>query len=94
MLTGLKGVKYGLQPGAKQKAKPVLQKQANVFGDDDDEEGNVGQDIARHAAKKQSDKKVNPFTTALLILRSNTMQPARGSAGMHRSLGQVSLLRR
>ncbi|BDA49960.1 Nuclear speckle splicing regulatory protein 1 [Coccomyxa sp. Obi] len=66
MLTGLKGVKYGLQPGAKQKAKPVLQKQANVFGDDDDEEGNVGQDIARHAAKKQADKKVTQMHAAAL----------------------------
>ena len=58
MLTGLKGVKYGLQPGAKPKTKPALQKPINVFGDDDDD-GDVGKDIARHAAKKQNDKKVS-----------------------------------
>jgi hypothetical protein len=61
MLTGLKGVKYGLQPGAKSKAKPALQKPLNVFGVDDDsgdEAPTVGRDIARQAAKKQADKKV------------------------------------
>ena len=82
MLTGLKGVKYGLQPGAKQKAKPVLQKQSNVFGDDDDEEGNIGQDIARHAAKKQSDKKVISCAYA---------GPSQTSTGMHRSCRQCDM---
>ena len=58
MLTGLKGVKYGLQPGAKPKTKPALRKPINVFGDDDDD-GTIGQDIARHAEKKLNDKKVS-----------------------------------
>ena len=65
MLTGLKGVKYGLQPGAKQKLKPALQKPLIVFGADDDsgdEAPTVGKDIARQAAKKQADKKVQDPT--------------------------------
>ncbi|KAK9903590.1 hypothetical protein WJX75_009420 [Coccomyxa subellipsoidea] len=68
MLTGLKGVKYGLQPGAKPKSKPVLQKPINVFGDDDDDDddGDIGKDIARQAAKKQNDKKVTQLHAAAL----------------------------
>ncbi|EIE23000.1 hypothetical protein COCSUDRAFT_66132 [Coccomyxa subellipsoidea C-169] len=65
MLTGLKGVKYGLQPGAKPKTKPALRKPINVFGDDDDD-GTIGQDIARHAEKKLNDKKVTQMHAAAL----------------------------
>ena len=64
MLTGLKGVKYGLQPGAKAKAplhKPALK--AFTEDDDDDEApttgSSIGRDIARQAAKKASNKKVS-----------------------------------
>jgi hypothetical protein len=69
MLTGQKGVKYGLQvrapPGAKPKPKALPAKKSSVFGDesDDDEELNVEQQIARQAARKQTDKKVQSVCT-------------------------------
>lgn len=65
MLTGQKGVKYGLEvrvpSGAKPAAKAALAKKPSVFGDnesDDDQEHDVEKQIARQAARKQSDKKV------------------------------------
>ena len=61
MLTGHKGVKYGLQVRQpKQAAPPAAPKRASVFGDDDSDEGeaNVEQQIARQAARKQTDTKV------------------------------------
>ena len=61
MQIGTKGMKYGLQL-PKQKAQPVQQpKKLSVFGGDDgsDEDGQtIGSQIARQAAKKQTDKKV------------------------------------
>ncbi len=64
MITGQKGVKYGLEvrkpPGAK--AAAPAPKKRSVFGDDDSDEeqqGNVEQQIARQAARKQTDKKVD-----------------------------------
>lgn len=81
MITGQKGIKYGLEvrkpPGAKAAAPPP--KKRSVFGDDDSDEeqqGNVEQQIARQAARKQSDKKVGvdgvlssrvPVTNVLLL---------------------------
>ncbi len=60
MLTGLKGVKYGLQPGAKAKQTGLVSKPLAAFVDDDDSEAvpNIGKDIARQAAKKRADAKV------------------------------------
>jgi hypothetical protein len=64
MLTGLKGVKYGLQPGAKAKA-PLHKPALKAFTDDDDDDGapatggSIGRDLARQAAKKATDKKVS-----------------------------------
>ena len=73
MLTGFKNVKYGLQPGAK--AKPALQKPAlKAFADDDEDDAPatagsaIGRDIARQAAKKASDKKVQRLSLALRLL--------------------------
>ncbi len=61
MILGKQGVKYGLevrQPSKKQAAPP--KRGPSVFGDEDsDEEApNVEQQIARQAARKQTDKKV------------------------------------
>lgn len=60
MQNGTKGMKYGLQL-PKQKVQPAQQpKKLNVFGDDDgsDDDGQtIGGQIARQAAKKQTDKK-------------------------------------
>lgn len=63
MLIGQKGVKYGLQvrqaPGSKPEA-PASRKKS-VFGDSDEEDeapDNVERQIARQAARKQTDKKV------------------------------------
>ncbi|KAI7839633.1 hypothetical protein COHA_006632 [Chlorella ohadii] len=71
MITGQKGVKYGLEvrkpPGAKA-AAPAPSKRS-VFGDDDSDEeqqGNVEQQIARQAARKQTDKKVADLHAAAL----------------------------
>lgn len=71
MITGQKGIKYGLEvrkpPGAKATAPPP--KKRSVFGDDDSDEeqqGNVEQQIARQAARKQSDKKVADLHAAAL----------------------------
>lgn len=73
MILGQKGVKYGLQvrqPEQNTKPKKVekLQK-PSAFGDDesDDEEfQNVERQIARHAARKQDDKKVAELHAAAL----------------------------
>lgn len=66
METGNKGVKYGLElrkPPSKILAQP--KKKANVFGDDDSEdELTVEQEIARHAARKQADKKTQDIIAA------------------------------
>ena len=67
ILIGQKGVKYGLTvrgaPGAQK--KPVQPKKP-VFGEDesDEEEANVEQQIARQAARKQTDKKVRRASRA------------------------------
>lgn len=62
MQIGTKGVKYGLNL-PKQKVLPAQQpKKLNVFGgenDSDEDAPNIGNQIARQAAKKQTDKKVN-----------------------------------
>ena len=63
MLIGNKGVKYGLDVrGGKPKPKPTAPVQKrSVFGDEDsdDDGGNtVEQQIARQAARKQTDTKV------------------------------------
>ena len=61
MILGQKGVKYGLQVRKPEKAsKSVSQPKPNIFGDEasDSEEDNVEKKILRHAARKQSDKKV------------------------------------
>lgn len=82
MLTGQKGVKYGLEvrktPGAKAAAPPP--KKRSVFGDDDSDEeqaGNVEQQIARQAARKQSDKKVRQRSSS----HRRSMHRARPPAG-------------
>lgn len=70
MLTGQKGVKYGLQVRKPEKAaKPVPVKPKNVFGDDasDEEEDNVERQIARHAARKQADKQVRGIKHFIIL---------------------------
>lgn len=61
MQVGRPGVKYGLTvPKAKQKQQAPAKKQ-NLFGaedSDDDGQAGVEQQIARQAARKQTDKKV------------------------------------
>jgi hypothetical protein len=61
MQIGTKGVKYGLNL-PKQKVQSAQQpKKLSVFGGDDDSDGEaptIGNQIARQAAKKQTDKKV------------------------------------
>lgn len=60
-IIGQKGVKYGLEVRAPRGSKPAQPaKRRSVFGDDDEEDDavNVEQQIARQAARKQSDKKV------------------------------------
>jgi hypothetical protein len=61
-LIGQKGVKYGLQVRKPEKkdAKKPLPPKPSIFGDDasDEDEDNVERQIARHAARKQNDKKV------------------------------------
>lgn len=63
MQIGTKGMKYGLQL-PKQKVQPAQQpKKLGVFGGDDDSDEDaptIGSQIARQAAKKQTDKKVKP----------------------------------
>jgi len=62
MLIGQKGVKYGLTvPKQKPKQAAAPPKKKSVFGEedsDDDGQANVEQQIARQAARKQTDKKV------------------------------------
>ena len=62
MLIGQKGVKYGLTvPKQKSKQAAAPSKKKSVFGEeysDDDGQANVEQQIARQAARKQTDKKV------------------------------------
>ncbi|KAK9833323.1 hypothetical protein WJX81_006455 [Elliptochloris bilobata] len=60
MLTGFKGVKYGLQPGTKAKQRGLVPKPLAAFAEDDDADAApcVGKDIARQAAKKRADAKV------------------------------------
>lgn len=76
MQIGTKGMKYGLQL-PKQKVQPAQQpKKLNVFGDDDgsDEDGQtIGGQIARQAAKKQTDKKAGSslFHSALTFERQS-----------------------
>jgi len=61
-LIGQKGVKYGLQVRKPEKkdAKKGAPPKPSIFGDDasDEDEDNVERQIARHAARKQNDKKV------------------------------------
>lgn len=60
MLSGFKGVKYGLQPGAKAKQKGLAARPLAAFAEDDDngEAPSVGKEIARQAATKRADAKV------------------------------------
>lgn len=60
MLTGFKGIKYGLQPGVKAKQKGPAGRPLAAFIDDDGDGDapSVGKDIARQAAKKRADAKV------------------------------------
>ena len=60
MLTGLKGVKYGLQQPAKAKGQQPTRRPLAAFADDEPEEDRqgVGRAIARQAAVKTNDKKV------------------------------------
>lgn len=66
MILGKKGVKYGLevrqpkQANVSKKDDPKTSKIKNVFGDSDseDEFEGVGEQIARQAVRKESDKKV------------------------------------
>ena len=59
-IVGEKGVKYGLSlpKRAPKPTAPVAARKPSVFGDDasDEDEVNVEQQIARQAARKQSDK--------------------------------------
>ncbi|KAL4428308.1 hypothetical protein ABPG75_002397 [Micractinium tetrahymenae] len=71
MLIGEKGRKYGLEVRAPPGSKPAAPsaKRRSVFGEDDDEDetvDNVEQQIARQAARKQSDKKVADMHAAAL----------------------------
>ena len=70
MQIGTKGMKYGLQL-PKQKVQPAQQsKKLNVFGVDDgsDDEGQtIGGQIARQAAKKQTDRKARSFSSSLSL---------------------------
>jgi coiled-coil domain-containing protein 55 len=66
METGKEGVKYGLElrkPPSKTLSQP--KKKNNVFGDEDSEdELTVEEEIARHAARKQADKKTQDMIAA------------------------------
>ena len=60
MLSGFKGVKYGLTVPRKE-AKPGVKKPLAVFADgdsDEDEQSKVARDIERQAQRKQSNAKV------------------------------------
>ena len=60
MLSGFKGVKYGLTV-PKKEAKPGVKKPLAVFADgdsDEDEQSKVAKDIERQAQRKQSNAKV------------------------------------
>lgn len=78
MQIGTKGMKYGLQL-PKQKVQPAQQpKKLNVFGDDDgsDDEGQtIGGQIARQAAKKQTDRKASSFSSSLDLLMLPELRP-------------------
>ncbi|KAG7674989.1 hypothetical protein Ndes2526B_g07836 [Nannochloris sp. 'desiccata'] len=69
-LVGQKGVKYGLQVRKPEKkdAKKSAPPKRSIFGDDasDEDEDNVERQIARHAARKQNDKKVAEMHAAAL----------------------------
>lgn len=58
MLTGFKGVKYGLQV-PKKEGMAVPKKSLAAFADDDsdDDAQKIARDIERQAQRKQSDKK-------------------------------------
>ena len=59
---GEKGVKYGLQVRKPEKKdlKNTAPPKPSIFGDDasDEDDDNVERQIARHAARKQNDRKV------------------------------------
>ena len=59
MLTGQKGVKYGLTV-PKKESKPLIKKNVFAFGDDDsdDERKAVANRVNKQAQQKQADKKV------------------------------------
>lgn len=64
MIQGFKGVKYGLQvPAIKKKSAPVAKPgKLAAFGDDDNSDGEheaVPQQLARQAASKKSNNKVD-----------------------------------
>jgi len=62
MILGQKGVKYGLEVRKpKETDKASNKKNRSVFGEEDDSEDeydDVERQIARHAARKKTDKKV------------------------------------
>ena len=83
MILGQKGVKYGLQVRKPEKAAKPAPAKKNVFGEDasDDEEDNVERQIARHAARKQGDKKVRSLISCytiytVCIINGFTLKPA------------------
>ena len=73
MQIGTKGVKYGLNL-PKQKVLPAQQaKKLNVFGgdnDSDEDAPSIGNQIARQAAKKQTDKKVDRWEWSPLCTKA------------------------
>lgn len=84
MIIGNKGVKYGLEVRKPKQSEKSTQKKASVFGDDDseDDHDNVEQQIARHAARKQADKKVRDLISYLQSLMISPSKIAQ-NAGCH-----------
>ena len=80
MLSGFKGVQYGLQSSkARAKAGLPLSKPLAAFGDDsDDDKQTVGKAIERQAAKKRTDVKVIlVFFFHVLLLCVDPQQPCQ-----------------
>jgi hypothetical protein len=58
MLIGQKGIKYGLQQANVRRQAAPVQPKLSVFGEQSDDEDNVGAQVARHAASKATDSRV------------------------------------
>lgn len=90
MLVGQKGVKYGLnvrQPAGAKPAPPP--KKRSVFGDEDSEEeeqGGVEAQIARQAARKQSDKKVGSAAESVAAAACSLLPLPAAAGCSHLSL--------